>query len=186
MLQEFLQEPPVYSLLQRCPPLFHTPSSFPFLFFNHYHPSMHVEDRSKDTMRDMYLIWVSVCMYVVPKGAGVGGGFTEGTGIRTGSTASKVQQRAVRGSRVVPSWQTASPLSPSLRGAWKGSHVGCCLQAVSQWAFLHWRLLCVLWETETDKQREGKRETDRDKWLITVIMVICFNVQSPLGLYMVY
>lgn len=83
-------------------------------------------------------------MYVVPKGAGVGEGFTEGAGIRTGSTAGKVQQRAVQGSRVVPSWQTASPLSPSLRGAWKGSHVGCCLRAVSQWAFLHWRLLGVL------------------------------------------
>lgn len=79
-------------------------------------------------MSDMYMIWVPVCVYVGFL-EGQGCGFTEGAGIRTGSTASTVQQRAVRGSRVVPSWQTASPLSPSQRGAWKGSRVRCHLQA---------------------------------------------------------
>lgn len=45
-------------------------SSLPHLalLFHHYHPFKYVEDRSKGTMRDMYMMWVSLCMYVVPKG----------------------------------------------------------------------------------------------------------------------
>lgn len=66
-----LREPPLESTVSYNGVLFSsTPRLvFRFLFF---HPSMHVEDSSRDTMSDMYMIWVPVCVYVVfSRGAGL-------------------------------------------------------------------------------------------------------------------
>lgn len=168
MLQ-FLPEPtppsPPLSTVSHNDVLF---SSTSCLVFHFYFSTITIHPctlRTGERILCVICIWyecLCACMWFL-EGRGWVGGFTEGAAIRTGSTASKVQQRAVQGSRVVPSWQTASPLSPSLRGAWKGSHTRCHLPAVPQWASLYWRFLCVLWEK--DKEKGGKTETDRDKWL---------------------
>lgn len=71
MLQdkEFLQVPrplPFNSLQQHLLPLFHTLSCFPFLiiFFLHYHLSTFSEDRSQDTVSDMYVWYRCLCACV--------------------------------------------------------------------------------------------------------------------------
>lgn len=66
MLQNVLQEtPPLKPTVSYDIVLFHNLSCpFFFSFFHHYHPSMYIEGRSKDTMIDMYMICVSTCMFL--------------------------------------------------------------------------------------------------------------------------
>lgn len=144
--EEFLQKSPLApspgSTVTDNIILFHASSCFPLNASHHHQPSVRpwLGGRSEDTISDMYMIRVSALLCVVPLEQGGPVGF------RTGSTASTAWRRAVPGSRSVPRCQTQSRLSLSPGGVWKGSRMRCHLQAVSQWASLHWGVECVLCE----------------------------------------
>lgn len=122
-------------------------------------------NNTRNIMGDMYVVRVSVCM-----DAGLSGAGMRGAGISIGSTASTVQQGLVQGCRSAPSMPMVSPLPPELRVAWRGSLAGFGLQAVSQQAFLHWRLVCLLGEKK-QKDRENYRLL---LWPIRRFMATCF------------
>lgn len=112
---KFLQEPPHQSTVSYNVVLFSS-TSCPAYHFHRYHPSMYVEDKSKDTMTDMYVVWVSMCMCAAPKGTGARGDSQRVPASEQGPLEAKWNEKQCKAPGSHPDGRSRAPYHPHWGG----------------------------------------------------------------------
>lgn len=167
MLQdkEFLQEPPIYSLLQRCPLLFPILLS---IFISPSLPSIHASIRTLRTgvrILCAICIWyecLCACMWFLKEQGMVGVSQRE-LASEQGPLQAKCSKEQCNAPGSCPaSWRRA-PYHPYWGGFGRVLMWAVTSRLSPNGFFLNGDF-CVCCERKKQKEREGKRETDKDKW----------------------